>query len=62
MESLGFNHSVGDWGGVEESTLQMVSIRKPESQVDNLVNVGVIMSKTVVSWEGRPYIKQGSGR
>lgn len=36
MESLGYNHSVSAWGGVEGSTLQIVLLSKPESQVDNL--------------------------
>lgn len=31
---------MGDWGGVE----QIVSLSKPESQVENLMNVGVIMN------------------
>lgn len=59
MESLGFNHSVSDWGGVEGSTLQIVSLSKPESQVDNLTNVGVITNDNSSFMKRKTIYKEG---
>lgn len=50
---------MSDWGGVEGSTLQIVSLSKPESQVDNLTNVGVITNDNSSFMKRKTIYKEG---